>query len=150
MSTDLHTPAASVPSGPTDEPEPGRRPARRMARAVGRGAVRALAVVGIVSVVGLAVGVVSDYRSFDQTRGGYEAPYEGWTGTPIDWDTADVTTDGFRNPGVVVDFTLDCTNGMIGLSAFGADVDFRVVSERALAVHQPREGCADHGFQPEF
>lgn len=135
---------------PAAETPQVRRLPRRIARATWRGAGPGFAVFGLLTVIGLVAGIVSDYRSFDQTRGGYEAPYEGWTGTPIDWDVADVTDAGFRNPGVIVDFTLDCTTGMIGLSAFGADLDYRVVSERALAVHQPREACVAEGFSPEF
>jgi hypothetical protein len=119
-------------------------------RAVGRWATRILAVVGLVALTGLTVGAIADVQGFDRTRGGYDPPYEGWTGTPTDWDAADRTTDGFRTPGYVLATTLDCTTGMIAVEAFGASVDFRVVSERAIAVHRPREACERAGFDPEF
>ncbi|MDN3523556.1 hypothetical protein [Halomonas ramblicola] len=32
----------------------------------------------------LMLGVIADIRSFDETRGGYEPPYTGFTGEPID------------------------------------------------------------------
>ena len=46
---------------------------------------------------------------FDQTRGGYEPPYTGYTATPIDWTTLDVTADGMGHRGHVVNVLIDCT-----------------------------------------
>ncbi len=111
---------------------------------------RTLATVGAVAIVGLAVGVTIDASGFDRTSGGDEAPYTGWTGTPTDWDAADVTDTGFRGPGLVVDTTLDCSTGMLGFEVFGASFDYRVVSERAIVVHRPREACMEAGFTPGF
>lgn len=122
---------------------------RRLDRAR-RWGVRTLAAIGAVAVVGTGVGVVGDVLAFDRTSGGYEAPYTGWTGTPIDWAAGGVTATGFHKPGTVVDVDLDCTTGMITFSAFGASYDWRQVSERAIAVHQPREACTDAGFAPRF
>ncbi len=102
------------------------------------------------ALTGTAVGAVSDVRSFDRTSGGYEAPYTGWTGTPIDWTDGGVTRTGFYKAGAVVDTALDCTTGMVTFHAFGASYDWRPVSERAIAVHRPREACAAAGFTPRF
>jgi hypothetical protein len=95
-------------------------------------------------------GAVADLREFDQTRGGYDPPYEGWTGTPIDWSAGAVTSTGYLNPGRVVSTTMDCTTGMLAFVVLGVSVDYRVVSPRAIAVHRPREACADAGFDPQF
>ncbi len=111
---------------------------------------RALALVGVVALIATVAGAVLDLQEFDQTRGGYEPPYEGWTGTPIDWSAGAITSTGFLNPGRVVDTTMDCTTGMLGLVVFGVSVDYRVLSPRAIAVHQPREACVEAGFTPSF
>jgi len=122
---------------------------RRVARLV-RAAVPAFAVIGLLAVVGLVVGLVADYSSFDRTSGGYEAPYSGWTGTPIDWTTADVSKAGFRKQGYVMDVAVNCTTGMITFELFGARYDYRAFSARAIAVHKPREACTAQGFTPQF
>lgn len=51
-------------------------------------AVGALAVVGLVLAALLVGGVIADGLSFDRTSGGYEPPYTGYTGEPIDWEAA--------------------------------------------------------------
>lgn len=132
-------------TAPSPAPPTGRR-----GSAAGRFTTRVLATVGAATLVGLAVGVAVDASGFDRTSGGNEAPYTGWTGTPTDWEAGDVTPEGFRQPGIVLSTTLDCTTGMLAFEAFGASVDFRVVSERAIVVHQPREACVRNGFTPEF
>ncbi|MFC5381473.1 hypothetical protein [Aquipuribacter nitratireducens] len=119
-------------------------------RTAGRWGVRVLAGVGAVLLVLTVVGAAVDAAGFDRTRGGYEPPYEGWTGEPIDWAAGAVTPTGFLDPGRVVDTTLDCTTGMIGFGVWGVSVDFRVVSERAIVVHRPREACEAAGFDPRF
>jgi len=124
-----------------------RRP--RLAR-LGRWTRDVLAVAGALALLVTLVAAVLDVRAFDQTRGGYEPPYEDWTGTPIDWTAGAVTSTGFLNPGRVVDTQLDCTTGMLGFSVLGVSVDYRVVSARAVAVHRPREACTDVGFDPQF
>jgi hypothetical protein len=125
----------------------------RMKRFV-RGALtwstRVLAVVGLVAVLLTVVGIVDDARDFDRTRGGYDPPYTGWTGTPIDWESHDVTDEGFRNPGRVIDTKLNCTTGLIQVDVWGVTFDFRKVSDRAIAVHKPREACEAAGFDAQF
>lgn len=143
---DRHTTTSDDQDGnSTTAPAPRRRLDRSR-----RWGVRALAVVGAVALGGTAVGAVSDFRDFDRTSGGYEAPYTGWTGTPIDWAAGGVTTTGFHKPGSVIDVDLDCTTGMVSFSAFGASVEWREVSDRAIAVHKPREACTEAGFTPQF
>lgn len=119
-------------------------------RSVGRGFIIALAAIGAVSLVAVTVGASIDVSRIDETRGGYEAPYTGWTGSPIDWTEGGVTRAGFVRPGLVFDSTLDCTTGMIGFSIFGLSLDYRVVSERAIVVHRPRDACIEAGFTPQF
>lgn len=123
---------------------------RRLLRSLRVWLVGLLAVVGAVALLGLTIGALVDLRGFDRTSGGYEPPYQGWTGTPTDWAAQDVTDVGFRHPGYVLSTTFDCDTGMIAVEAFGLSVDFRVVSERGIAVHQPRQACVDAGFQPGF
>ena len=52
---------------------------------VGRAVVYALAVLGFALSLLLVVGFVADIRATDRTSGGYEPPYTGYTGEPIDW-----------------------------------------------------------------
>lgn len=116
----------------------------------GRWTTRVLAVVGALALVVTVVGAGLDLREFDRTRGGYEPPYEGWTGTPIDFSAGAVTSTGFLDPGRVLSTTLDCTTGMIAMVVLGVGTDYRVVSPRAIAVHRPREACVEAGFDPRF
>lgn len=101
-------------------------------------------------VASLSVGVAIDVLSFDRTRGGYEPPYTGYTGEPIDWETGYVSDEGFFKDGYVVDIHADCTNGMIGFEIFQQRWDWRKFSERALVVHEPAAACELEGFEPEF
>ncbi|MFN4099215.1 MAG: hypothetical protein ACK4GT_05515 [Pararhodobacter sp.] len=105
------------------------------------------------SALGLSLalaGAFADISSFDRTRGGYEAPYEGWTGTPIDWSGVRTTETGMLREGWVIDFLADCTTGMIHGRIAGVEIPFRPFSERAIVVHKPREACLERGFLPEF
>jgi hypothetical protein len=108
----------------------------------------------MLALAGLALavlaGVVADVRSFDSTRGGYEPPFEGVTGEPIDWSSVETTATGMLRRGWVVDFVADCTTGMISGRILGLEIPFRPFSERAIVVHRPREACAARGFTPQF
>lgn len=117
---------------------------------LGRTTRRGLAAAGTLLLAGIAAGLVADVRAFDQTRGGYEPPYAGYTGEPIDWTIVETTPSGMRKAGYVVDVEVDCTSGMIQFAAFGLTVPFRELSPRALVVHQPRQACVHRGFDPEF
>lgn len=110
----------------------------------------ALAVTGGALLAAFAVGLAADIQSFDRTKGGYEAPYEGWTGEPVDWAAVDVTPTGMARRGYVSNTEIDCATGMITVQIFGLDIPFRSFSERALVVHKPREACVARGFDPSF
>ncbi len=107
-------------------------------------------VLGLVFVALLGVGLYLDVADFDKTRGGYEAPYEGVTGEPVDWSTLDRTTTGLVKRGYIVNVHVHGTTGMISFEVFRKIFDFRPFSERALAVHKPREALIALGFTPEF
>ena len=117
---------------------------------LGAALARVFAGLGLAAVVLLAVGIVADYRGFDRTRGGYEPPYTGYTGEPIEWTEAYFTDDGFFANNGVLDTYVDCTTGMITFDLFGLRFDYRTFSERALVVHKPREACSAAGFTPRF
>jgi hypothetical protein len=126
-------------------PEKGGRLARVRSLAVG-----ALAVVGLVLAALLVGGVIADGLSFDRTSGGYEPPYTGYTGEPIDWEAAHVTEEGFFKDGYVLDLYVDCTTGMVSFEVYGRRWDWRELSGRALVVHRPAEACESEGFRPDF
>ena len=113
-------------------------------------AVGALAVVGLVLAALLVGGVIADGLSFDRTSGGYEPPYTGYTGEPIDWEAAHVTEEGFFKNGYVLDLYVDCTAGMVSFEVYGSRWDWRELSGRALVVHGPAEACKKEGFTPDF
>ena len=119
-------------------------------RAIGRGTRSAFAVLGVVLSGALVAGFVADVRNVDHTAGGYEAPYTGWTGTPIDWSTGSVSATGIRGRGYLFDTLVDCTTGMVSFELFKQRIDYRPVSPRAIAVHKPREACRERGFEPRF
>lgn len=118
--------------------------------AVVRWGGRAFAVIGLVATVVLGSGLALDLSNFDRTKGGYEPPYEGWTGEPIDWSVTDVTRTGMARRGYVTTLLVDCTSGMIEVEALGQRIPFRPLSGRAIVVHRPREACVARGFTPRF
>ena len=117
---------------------------------IARGGRDGLAALGALALVWAVAGFAVDLSRFDRTSGGYDAPYVGWTGTPMDWSMADVTPTGMARRGIVANTLVDCTSGMITVQAFGIGIPFRPVSPRAIAVHKPREACAERGFDPAF
>lgn len=130
-------------SGATADVAPPTSWRSRLARA----AVGALALVGAVTLLALVVGTVVGVRDADRTDGGYTYPYDGWTGTPIDYGSWYLTDEGLFRPGPIVDQALDCTSGQLTLQVFGlVDIEFRPLSDRAKVVHQPQVACRDRGF----
>jgi hypothetical protein len=109
-----------------------------------------LAAFGAVVAILLVAGFVQDVRSFDGTSGGYDPPYTDYTGEPIDWARLDVTSEGMAHRGHVVNVLIDCTSGMMSFEVFRVVVPLRAFSDRALAVHKPREACQARGFEPAF
>lgn len=109
-----------------------------------------LAIVGALAIVMFIGGLIADLRAFDETSGGYEPPYENYTGDPINFDELDQSNEGIVGRGYSVDILLDCTTGMISFEFFKLRFDFRTVSERAIAVHKPQDACLKRGFEPAF
>lgn len=66
------------------KPRGAGRGGRSLMARFGAVLARVFAGLGFATMVLLAVGIVADYRGFDRTRGGYEPPYTGCTGEPID------------------------------------------------------------------
>lgn len=112
--------------------------------------IRIFAVIGVVSIVGLVCGLALDVRDFDRTTGGYEPPYEGVMGEPIDWASMDLTRTGLVKRGYIVNTHVNGTTGMISFEIFKQMIDFRPLSERAIHVHKPREAFSARGFDPQF
>jgi len=108
------------------------------------------AAIGALAIAILAWGIWLDVKDFDTTKGGYDAPYEGVTGDPVDWYTLDRTPTGLAKRGHVVNVLVDGKSGMISFEIFRQKIDFRPFSGRALAVHKPREAFLAMGFEPEF
>ena len=109
-----------------------------------------LTIIGVITVLYGLIGLGIDVMSFDQTKGGYEYPYEGWTGNPVDWDRMDATQTGLVKRGYVLDVHVDGTTGMISFGLLGKKLDWQTFSDRALKVHQPREAFKKRGFTPQF
>jgi hypothetical protein len=147
-STTSSAPAAREPLTP-GETSPASRGHRTLARAR-RWTVRVLAGIGLIAIVGTGLGAARDISQFDRTTGGYDPPYTGWTGTPVDWTTTAQTSTGFYKAGDVIDFEVNCTTGMVTFHALGMTYHWRPLSPRAIAVHRPREACTTAGFTPTF
>ena len=111
-----------------------------------------LAAIGFLFTLGIVLGMIAANTAFDPTTGDYEPPYDDYSGEPLDWDSEAYTTQtGMVKPGYVVDAHLDCRTGMLSFELLnGPVVDFRPVSDRAIAIHRPREACQERGFDPEF
>lgn len=105
---------------------------------------------GLVLTLFIIIGAAADFASFDRTKGGYEPPYEGYTGELVNWDEGDLTKTGMGRRGRVINTLFNCTTGMITFEIYGKEIEFRKVSERGIKVHKPREACMERGFQPEF
>ncbi len=118
----------------------------------GRVTIRTLAAAGAFLLMALTTGTVLDILGVDPTSGGYEPPFTDYRGEPIDWDTdAYDTPTGMVGTGHVLDVHIDCTTGMISFDAMGvATFDYRRLSDRALAIHEPRQACQERGFTPQF
>jgi hypothetical protein len=111
-----------------------------------RGVLIALTVIGIVLPGYLIGAAVVDIARTDQTRGGYEPPYTGFTGTPIQADQVALEGDQLIIRGRVLDSEISCRTGMWVFDIMGFDIPYRTVSERALVVHRPQEFCRAAGF----
>ncbi|MGF1473709.1 MAG: hypothetical protein ACFB50_18455 [Rubrobacteraceae bacterium] len=99
----------------------------------------------------LMVGLSIDFGNFDQTSGGYEPPYTDYTGEPVDFDAGYQTEEGIYGPGWVWSSEVNCTTGMVTFHFFNNfEMEWREVSPRAIAIHEPHEACERRGFDPQF
>ena len=101
----------------------------------------------MLAILALVLGLVADIRSFDRTSGGYEYPFEGWSGETIDFTVMYQTNEGLYKSGYVIDLFFNCNTGLITWEIFGLlKGEFRKVSERAIVVHKPQDECKARGF----
>lgn len=109
-----------------------------------------LSAIGLLYIMLFFVGLALDAGGFDNTEGGYEPPYDGWTGTPTNWDAGDTTPTGMARRDYVANLLVNCKTGLISFQIYGQTIPFRSFSLRALGVHQPCEACIERGFNPTF
>jgi len=106
--------------------------------------------VGIFTILAIVLGLFVDIRSADRTKGGYEYPFEGWSGKTIDFSAMYQTNDGLYQRGYVIDQFFNCNTGMISWEILGVvKGEFRKFSERAIVVHKPQGECKVRGFNPD-
>ncbi len=112
-----------------------------------RGGVIVLAFIGLIFSIWFTLSTVSEVSVIDQTSGGYEYPFEGWTGTPTDYGTWYATPTGLFFDGRAADLHINCTTGRLVISVLSTiDYNFRDFSDRAKVVHQPQMTCRERGF----
>jgi hypothetical protein len=120
--------------------------ARGLGARLGRSIVVLFAVLGLLGSAYVVGAAVNDIGSFDRTRGGYEPPYTGFTGTPIQRDEIALEGELVVMRGRVIDSEMSCTTGAWSFNLLGFSIPYRTVSERALVVHQPQVFCRENGF----
>lgn len=126
---------------------PANRPTQGIAARLRNGVIGVFAVLGILFTLWFAVGTVEAIQVADETEGGYEYPYQGWTGKPIAFSTWYGTPTGMYSIGRVGGASLNCTTGTLTFNILGTfNIDFRPFSDRAKVVHQPQVECRKRGF----
>lgn len=111
------------------------------------GARTVFALIGVFFTGWFLLGLAQGVAGADETTGGYEYPFTGWTGTPTDYGSWHGTPEGLAWPGGVADQLLNCTTGQLVIRTLGfVDVNFRPFSDRAKVVHQPQMACRERGF----
>lgn len=113
-------------------------------------AARVFIIIGFFTILLMGIGLVLDYRAIDPTQGGYTPPYENYTGNPIDWNQLDTTQEGMVYRGFVLDILINCRTGMVSFETYRYRINWRKLSPRALAVHEPQTACRQRGFSPKF
>ena len=83
-------------------------------------------VIGTLAILALVLGLFMDVKNVDNTQGGYEYPFQGWSGTPIDFSVMYQTKEGLFKKGYVVDQLFNCNT----------------------VVHKPQDECKARGFNP--
>jgi hypothetical protein len=105
---------------------------------------------GILTFLALVLGLVTDIRSADTTRGGYDYPFTGWSGKTIDFSVMYQTNDGLYKSVYVIEQFFNCHTGMISWRVLGViKGEFRKFSERAIVVHKPQDECKTRGFNSD-
>ena len=112
--------------------------------------IKIFSLLGLILTSLIITGFVFDIKNLDQTRGGYNPPYKGVTGEPIDWGSMDLTSTGLVRRGYVVNVLVNGTSGMVSFEVFNLTFDWQTFSDRALAVHKPKEALLKRGFKPDF
>jgi len=121
--------------------------ARNVLQRIMRAGTYLMAAIGLVFSLWFVVNTASEVSTIDQTSGGYEYPFEGWSGTPIDYNAWYATSDGLFSDGRAADLHINCTTGRLTISVLSTiDVPFRDFSDRAKVVHQPQMTCRERGF----
>jgi hypothetical protein len=118
----------------------------RRAGSFGRSIVRLFAGIGLLLLAYLIGAAFVDISTTDQTRGGYEPPYTGYTGTPISAEQVALEGDTLVIRGRVLDSEISCRTGMWTFDIVGLDIPYRPVSARALTIHRPQDTCRAAGF----
>lgn len=112
-----------------------------------QGGLYTMAVIGSVFSLWFVVTTINEVSVIDQTSGGYEYPFESWTGTPTDYYTWYATPTGLFFDGRAADLHINCTTGRLVISVLSTiNYNFRDFSDRAKVVHQPQMTCRDRGF----
>ena len=93
--------------------------------------LRLFALVGVALSLCLATALALDLGDLDRTRGGYEAPYTGFTGEPLRFEEVALTAEGGLLRGRVLDSLISCRTGVWRFEVLGFSFDYRTVSERA-------------------
>ncbi|MFT5598582.1 MAG: hypothetical protein ACI823_001660 [Chitinophagales bacterium] len=107
-------------------------------------------ILGMLTVLLLVLGLITDIRSADSTKGGYEYPFTGWSGKTIDFAAMYQTNEGLYKSGYVIDKFFNCNTGMISWEILGViKGEFRQFSERAIVVHKPQDECKVRGFNSD-
>jgi hypothetical protein len=95
--------------------------------------------------------IYNDAQQFDTTQGGYSYPYSDYTGSPYNFNTFELNSVGFRKTdGLILEFQINCTTGMITGFLGPIAIDYRVISERAIMIHKPQVACKEKGFNPQW
>jgi hypothetical protein len=85
--------------------------------------LKLFSLIGFISIALLVIGLYLDIKDFDRTRGAYQPPYTGATGTPVDWNSMDTTSAGLAKRGHVIDVLVNGTTGMISFEIFRQKID---------------------------
>lgn len=72
------------------------------------------------------------------------------TAEPIDWETMDRTTTGFRQQGILFDVTFDCTTGQFRVETPVGARDVMTADQPWVDKHETDQACKNYGWNPQF